>query len=77
MAAARLAALGYRVTESRSDWHIDDMVMLQAMVDGMGSAALEQDSNAHALVQAWRMRRSTLMPHSRLHVGHVDLLALR
>jgi SAM-dependent methyltransferase len=77
IAAARLSALGYGVTQSCSDWHIEEMVMLQAMVDGMGSAALEQDSNAHALVQAWRMRRSTLMPQSRLHVGHVDLLALR
>ena len=77
MAAARLAALGYGVTRSRSDWHIEETAMLQAMVDGMGSAALEQDSNAHARVQAWRTRRLTSMPHSRLHVGHVDLLALR
>ncbi|MGK6310420.1 class I SAM-dependent methyltransferase [Variovorax sp. DT-64] len=76
-AAARLAALGYGVTQSRSDWHIEEMAMLQAMIDGMSSAAVEQDSNAHALVRTWRARRLASMPHGRLHVGHMDLLALR
>ncbi|NDZ12338.1 SAM-dependent methyltransferase [Variovorax sp. WS11] len=77
MAAARLAAMGYGVSQSRSDWHIEDMAMLQAMIDGMGSAALEQEPNAHALIQAWRTRRSASLPYGRLQVGHVDLLALR
>jgi SAM-dependent methyltransferase len=77
MAAARLAALGYGVTQSRSDWHIEEMTMLEAMIDGIGSAALEQEPNARALIQAWRKRRLASLPHGRLHVGHVDLLALR
>lgn len=76
MAAARLAGLGYGVTQSRSDWHIEETTMLQAMIDGMGSAALEQGPSAHALVQAWRTQRRVSVARSRLHVGHVDLLAL-
>ncbi|KWT82566.1 MULTISPECIES: class I SAM-dependent methyltransferase [unclassified Variovorax] len=76
MAAAQLAALGYGLTRSRSDWHIEEMTMLQAMIDGMGSAALEQGPSAHALVQAWCTQRRASVARSRLHVGHVDLLAL-
>ncbi len=76
MAAARLAARGYGVTRSCSDWHIDEMTMLQAMIDGMGSAALEQGPSAHALVQAWQVQRRASAPRSCLHVGHVDLLML-
>lgn len=75
MAAARLNALGYGVARSCSDWHIEEMTMLQAMIDGMGTASLEQAPRAHALVQAWRTQRQVSMPGSGLHVGHVDLLA--
>jgi SAM-dependent methyltransferase len=76
MAADRLAAAGYGVARSCSDWHIEEVAMLQAMIDGMGRAALEQRPSEGALVQAWRARRLALASHSRLHVGHVDLLAL-
>lgn len=77
MAAARLTAMDYRVTRSCSDWHIEEMTMLQAMIDGMGSAALEQDPSAYALIQAWQAQRRVSAPRSCLHVGHVDLLMLR
>ena len=76
MAAARLAAAGYRVARSCSDWHIEEMAMLQAMIDGMGRAAREQAPSEAALVESWRARRLASSPYGRLHVGHVDLLAL-
>ncbi|VTU34843.1 hypothetical protein H6CHR_04296 [Variovorax sp. PBL-H6] len=75
-AAARLAAEGCRVTLSDSDWRIEEMRMLQAMIDGVGSAALEQAPSAHALVQAWQVKRRALAPRSCLRVGHTDLLML-
>jgi SAM-dependent methyltransferase len=76
MAAARLAAMGYGVSRSRSDWHIEDMTLLQAMIDGMAAAALEQGPGARALVRAWQKQRRASVPRSCLHVGHMDLLAL-
>ncbi|VTU39328.1 hypothetical protein H4CHR_04654 [Variovorax sp. PBS-H4] len=76
LAAARMAAMGYGVTQACSDWRIEGLPMLEAMIDGVGSAALEQGPSAHALVQAWQMQRRASSPRSCLRVGHVDLLML-
>jgi SAM-dependent methyltransferase len=67
MAAARLAAMGYGVSRSRSDWHIEDMTLLQAMIDGMAAAALEQGPGARALVRAWQKQRRASVPRSCQH----------
>ncbi|OUM03618.1 class I SAM-dependent methyltransferase [Variovorax sp. JS1663] len=76
MASARLAALGYGVAQACSNWLIEEPAMLQAMIDGMSSAALEQGPDTQALVRAWRAWRGMSTTRSRMHVGHVDLLAL-
>jgi len=76
-AAAFLAGAGYRVTQARSDWQIEEVKMLRALIDGMATAALEQDPAAQARVEAWRARRMAAAPSTRLQVGHVDLLAER
>lgn len=75
-AAARLEAMGYRTLQVRSDWRIGDAAMLRAMIEGIAGAALEQSPQARAPVEAWRAQRLALVPRSRLHVGHRDLLAL-
>ena len=77
VAAARLDAMAYRVTRSRSDWRIEEMPMLQTMIDGVATAALEQAPGEEARVRLWRSQRMALAPRSRLQVGHVDLLAIR
>lgn len=74
-AATRLEAAGYGVTQARSDWRIEDLPVLQAMIEGMAAAAMEQEPGAMARVLAWRAQRLALAPRSQLRVGHVDLLA--
>lgn len=79
-----LARAGYCCTTSASDWHVDaaqgpaHRAMLAAMVDGIASAACEQDSKAASRVQAWRDRRQALLDEPSalgLVVGHTDLFA--
>ena len=79
-----LARAGYRCTTSASDWHIDaaqgpvHRAMLAAMVDGIASAACEQEPTAASRVRAWRDRREALLakpPGMGLVVGHTELLA--
>jgi SAM-dependent methyltransferase len=76
LAVARLDAMGYSITQARSDWCVEEPVMLRAMIEGMADAALEQDPAAHELVGAWRARRLALVDRTCLRVGHVDLLAM-
>jgi len=76
-AAAFLAAAGYGVTQARSDWQVEEVEMLRALIDGMATAALEQAPAAQARVEAWRARRMAAAPSTRLQVGHVDMLAER
>jgi SAM-dependent methyltransferase len=79
-----LARAGYRCTTAASDWHVDaarepaHRAMLAAMVDGIASAASEQDPAAAGRVRAWRDRRHALLagPSAMgLVVGHTELLA--
>jgi SAM-dependent methyltransferase len=76
LAIARLDAMGYKVTQARSDWCIEDPAMLRAMIEGMAAAALEQEAAAHELVGAWKARRLALIDRTRLRVGHQDVLAM-
>ncbi|MEJ8853733.1 class I SAM-dependent methyltransferase [Variovorax robiniae] len=74
---ARLATTDFRVAQARSDWVIEPPhhAMLEAMIQGMASAALEQDASAQARVQAWQSRRMAAIEHTALRIGHVDVLA--
>jgi len=73
---------GYRVQAANSDWWLDGrsdaraLALLHAMVDGVASAAADQDPQAVGLVRAWQQRRHALAARGSLRVGHVDLLAL-
>lgn len=73
---------GYRVFSAASDWWIDSAHSAQAsalqhaLVDGIASAACEQDPAATAALEAWRQRRHARAVAGQLRVGHVDLLAL-
>jgi SAM-dependent methyltransferase len=79
---AALGAAGYRVFSAASDWHVDGSAGAQplalqcALIDGMASAACEQSSTEAPEVRAWRQRRLALAHEARLHVGHLDVLAL-
>ncbi len=77
-ALAQLARAGYGSTAARTDWHIageQASPMQRAMIDGIAAAALEQDPSTQARVRAWQARRTAGIDHSRLLVGHVDILA--
>jgi len=77
-----LRAAGWRVHSARSDWVLDGRAdpharaLQQAMVDGIATAACEQDPAAGATVRAWQARRHARAASSCLRVGHIDLLAL-
>ena len=72
-----LRAAGYTVRLAQSDWQIEagHHAMVQAMVQGIGGAAIEQWPHDSAAVQAWQARRLAALGTARLRVGHVDLLA--
>lgn len=77
-ARTQLARAGYRSTVAQSDWHVagaQGAAMQRALIDGIAAAALEQDASAQQRVRAWQLRRTAAIGHSRLRVGHVDMLA--
>ncbi len=80
--AQMLRAAGYRVFSARSDWLLlgatdSRALALQcALIDGMASAASEQQRGLAATIEAWRQRRLALAARTTLRVGHTDLLAL-
>jgi SAM-dependent methyltransferase len=74
-----LTALGYTFQQAQSDWHISGASapnMLTAMIQGMATAAIEQDPHAASTVQQWQTRRLASTPQSHLTVGHIDFVAL-
>jgi GNAT superfamily N-acetyltransferase len=77
-----LRAAGYCLHTARSDWSLDGRADLRAralqraMVDGIATAACEQEPAAAATVRAWQARRRARTSNSQLRVGHIDLLAL-
>lgn len=76
--AERLREKGYRVRLARSDWRLGGaaLVLQRQLIEGMASAATEQDPSQADRVDGWRQRRLSQMAHARLRVGHLDLLAL-
>jgi hypothetical protein len=77
-----LRGRGYRVFNAPSNWWIDGQESQQAaavqraLVDGMATAAREQDPISSAAIEAWRQRRHALAVAGSVRVGHLDLLAL-
>lgn len=75
---ARLLAAGWRTSAAPSDWRIDGArspAMLQALIDGMAGAAVEQAPEAGNAIRAWQRRRTAVRDATRLLVGHTDLAA--
>ncbi|WP_066265747.1 class I SAM-dependent methyltransferase [Hydrogenophaga palleronii] len=78
---AALLAHGYRVFTASSDWRVPGdggagSALMAALIEGMASAAAEQQPAHAAEVLAWRERRLAHAAHGAVRVGHVDLLAL-
>jgi SAM-dependent methyltransferase len=77
-----LRGRGYRVFSAPSDWQIDGQdgpqaaALQRALVDGMASAASEQDPLSTDVIEAWRQRRHAWTASGSVRVGHLDLLAL-
>ncbi|MEO6187010.1 MAG: hypothetical protein ABIP38_12885 [Steroidobacteraceae bacterium] len=75
-----LAAQGYQCRIARSDWMIgpDEAQLQRELVNGWAVAAIEMDANASARIHPWQAARCALIAagHSRLCVGHLDILAL-
>ncbi|MDM0039007.1 hypothetical protein QTH89_21415 [Variovorax sp. J22G21] len=80
-AADRLAAAGYRVTRTATDWQVDgsrgmaDLAMLQAMVEGIAAAAAEQAPALAERARHWQARKLAQLDTLRLQVGHTDVQA--
>lgn len=73
-----IAGSGYESLQVQTDWLIDGAQapdMQLAMIDGIATAALEQDPGSEDAVRSWKARRSAAVGGSRLRVGHVDVLA--
>ncbi|MDM0111213.1 class I SAM-dependent methyltransferase [Variovorax sp. J22R133] len=77
-AASRLQALGYQVSQARSDWLVGpgSSAMQIAMIEGLAGAAMEQDPAARERIDAWKLRRLAIAAVTSLRVGHTDLLAM-
>jgi SAM-dependent methyltransferase len=78
--AARFRGAGFEVWVEPSPWDLgrETAALAQALVDGWVTAACEQAPEASARFRAWgRRRRADLCGgHTRVRVGHQDLLAL-
>ncbi|MDP1690523.1 MAG: hypothetical protein Q8L49_00915 [Burkholderiaceae bacterium] len=77
-----LRAAGYHVHRARSDWRLDSrgdplaLALQRSLLDGMATAACEQDPAAALMVQGWQRRRRACAAQGSVRVGHLDLLAL-
>jgi hypothetical protein len=76
--ASLLGAMGYRVEEERSDWHIgpEAGALQRALIDGWAAAAIEVEPEQAESIERWRERRLERLHagESRLRVGHRDVL---
>ncbi len=74
-------AAGYSVQSAASDWWLDARIdpaalgLLQALIDGIAHAAIEQDPGATKVLRAWQARRHAIAARSTLRIGHLDLIA--
>jgi SAM-dependent methyltransferase len=77
-----LRGSGYRLFSAPSDWRIGGQdgpqaaTLQRALVDGMASAASEQDPLSSAEIETWRQRRHEWTASGSVRVGHLDLIAL-
>lgn len=70
---------GYESLQVQTDWLIDGAqapAMQLAMVEGMATAARQQDPGSDDTVRRWKARRDAAVGGSQLRVGHVDVLAM-
>jgi hypothetical protein len=78
-AKAAFAAVGYQLTEGRSDWRFgaDDRAIQHAVVEGFAQAARELGELAASEIDGWLRRRLERIEAaaSTMTVGHVDLFA--
>ncbi|MEP6720778.1 MAG: hypothetical protein ABJA77_05000 [Variovorax sp.] len=80
-AADRLAAAGYRVIRTATDWQVDgsrgaaDRPMLRAMVEGIAAAAAEQAPTLADRATHWQAHKLAQLDTLRLQVGHTDVQA--
>ena len=79
-AAAQLAGFGWEVIRTPGDWQIDgrrsahDLTMLQAMVDGIGTAATEQTPALTETITQWQARKRAQAGNLQLRVGHAEVM---
>jgi len=79
-AAAQLAGFGWKVIRTPGDWQIDgrrsahDLAMLQAMVDGIATAATEQTPALTETIAQWQARKRAQAGHLQLRVGHAEVM---
>lgn len=70
----------HRVFTGDSHWQLDheSLDLQQALVNGWGPAAIEQDSTAQPMVAEWMEQRTAAVTEkqSSLRVGHTDVLGL-
>jgi hypothetical protein len=78
-AAARFAAVGYRISREPSDWRLsaDMRDMQRELFSGWASAALEIAPGHRAAIRAWFSRRVAYVEQeqSRVVIGHQDVAA--
>ncbi len=78
--AQALETQGRHVSKEISNWVIEpqSQALQHAIVDGWAPAATEQDNNAAAVIEQWRVSRKQAIDEktSSLTVGHVDVLSM-
>lgn len=75
--ARQLADAGYRVTTTPSDWQLDGpaaAALRQALIDGISTAACEQQPAQAATFRAWAARRQAQIEGLSLQVGHTEVV---
>lgn len=73
----RLASVGYRVNTAHSDWQLDGPTaapLRQALIDGISTAACEQQPDQATTFRAWAARRQSQVEGLSLQVGHMDVV---
>lgn len=74
-AAERLfTAAGFDVRCADADWDVPAALQPE-LIAGMAAAAIEQRPDLQPVITAWRERRAAWAAHTRLCIGHRDLIA--
>ncbi|MFN3416645.1 MAG: hypothetical protein ACK4ZD_10075 [Caldimonas sp.] len=75
--ARQLANAGYRVTTTPSDWRLDGpaaTALRRALVEGISTAACEQQPVQAPTFRAWAARRQAQIERLSLHIGHTEVV---